>query len=109
MEQIKIEIYQELSGKQPYVSWENGLSRDVRAIITARLARIRAGNFGDCKACGSIYEIRIHYGPGYRIYFGKKRKTVVILLCAGDKSTQKKDIKKAKIFWEDYLNKGEKR
>ena len=103
MDYIEIEIYQELSGKQPYLNWENGLSRDVRAIVTARLARIRVGNFGDCKTFDGINELRIHYGPGYRVYFGKKGRTIVILLCGGDKSTQKKDIKKAKVFWKDYL------
>ena len=105
MDQIQIEIYQESSGKQPFLNWENGLSREVRAIVTARLTRIRLGNFGDCKSFEGINELRIHYGPGYRIYFGKKGKTIVILLCGGDKSTQKKDIKKAKAFWQDYLHK----
>lgn len=103
MENIEIEIYQEPSGKHPYLLWEKELNRDVRAIITARMARVRLGNFGDCKSFDGIHELRIHYGPGYRIYYGKKGKTVVILLCGGDKSTQKKDIKKAKVFWEDYL------
>src|SRR5690242_7298319 len=103
MDNIEIEIYQEPSGKQPYLIWENGLSRDTRAVITARLARIRLGNFGDCKAFNGINELRIHYGSGYRIYYGKRGKMIVILLYGGDKSTQKKDIKRAKLFWEDYL------
>jgi putative addiction module killer protein len=105
MDQVQIEIYQELSGKRPFLNWENGLSREVRAIVTARLSRVRLGNFGDCKSFEGINELRIDYGPGYRIYFGKKGRTVVILLCGGDKSTQKKDIKKAKVFWQDYLQK----
>jgi putative addiction module killer protein len=109
VENIEIEIYQEPSGKLPYLLWENGLSRDIRAIVTARMARIRLGNFGDCKSFDGIHELRIHYGPGYRIYYGKKGKTIVILLCGGDKSTQKKDIKKAKVFWEAYLQKQQKR
>jgi putative addiction module killer protein len=103
MDPIDIEIYIDPAGKQPYINWENGLSRDVRAIVTARLARIRAGNFGDCKSFEKIHELRINYGPGYRIYFGKKGKTIILLLCGGDKSSQKKDIKKAKIFWDVYL------
>lgn len=96
MDQIQIEIYQEPSGKQPFLNWENGLSREVRAIVTARLTRVRLGNLGDCKSFEGI-NVRINYGPGYRIYFGKKGRTIVILLCGGDKSTQKKDIKKARF------------
>jgi putative addiction module killer protein len=109
MDYIEIELYQERSGKQPYLNWENGLSREVRAIVTARLARIRVGNFGDCKSFEGINELRIHFGPGFRIYFGKKGRTVIILLCGGDKSTQKKDIKKAKEYWKDYLSQWEKK
>ena len=103
MDEIQIEIYQESSGKCPFLNWQNALSKEARALVTTRLTRIRVGNFGDCKSFEGIHELRIHYGPGYRIYFGKKSRTIVILLCGGDKSTQKKDIKKAKIFWQDYL------
>jgi putative addiction module killer protein len=104
MDPIEVELYALPSGKEPYAEWESSLSRDVQAIATTRLARLRSGNFGDSKSVGSgIYELRIQYGPGYRIYYGKKGKRIVILLCGGDKSTQKKDIKKAKIFWEDCL------
>jgi putative addiction module killer protein len=92
---VDIEIYTTASGNQPYVQWENKLSRDVRAVVTARLARVRAGNFGNSKFFQGIYELKIDYGPGYRVYFGKKKNTVILLLCAGDKSTQQRDIKKA--------------
>jgi putative addiction module killer protein len=51
-----------------------------------------------------VFELRIHLGAGYRIYYGKDGKDIVLLLCGGDKSTQSKDIKKAKFFWEDYKN-----
>lgn len=51
---------------------------------------------------GGVFELRLFFGSGYRIYFGKESKVVVIVLCAGDKKTQVKDIKKAKIFWEEY-------
>ncbi len=104
MDSIEIEIYALPSGKEPYIEWESRLNRDMQAVVSARLARIRGGNFGDSKSiCNGIYELRIKYGPGFRIYYGKRGKTVVILLCGGDKSTQKKDIKKAKEFWEDCL------
>ncbi|MBS0648122.1 MAG: type II toxin-antitoxin system RelE/ParE family toxin [Verrucomicrobia bacterium] len=104
MDCIEIELYALPSGKEPFTEWESRLSRDAQAIVSARLARIRSGNFGDSKSISNgVYELRIQYGPGYRIYYGKRGKTIVILLCGGDKSTQKRDIKKAKEFWEDCL------
>jgi putative addiction module killer protein len=63
------------------------------------------GNFGDSKPVGGgVEELRIDLGPGYRIYFGRDGKTVVVLLCAGGKSTQSRDIETAKAFWRDYLD-----
>jgi putative addiction module killer protein len=104
MDSITIELYALPSGKEPYTEWESRLSKDVQAIISTRLARIRGGNFGDSKSVSNgVYELRIKWGPGFRVYYGKRGRTVVILLCGGDKSTQKKDIKKAKAFWEDCL------
>lgn len=64
--------------------------------IVARINQIRGGNFGDHKSVSNgVSELRIHYGPGYRIYYTVRGKIIVILLCAGDKSSQSKDIKKA--------------
>lgn len=71
--------------------------------IDLRLARLRLGNFGDSKNLGyGVYELRIHYGPGYRIYYGLEGKTIVLLLCGGDKGSQKRDIKKAMAFWKAF-------
>ncbi len=70
--------------------------RKTRSIIDVRIRRISLGNFGDVEPVGKgISEIRIDYGPGYRIYFLKQGNVVLILLCGGDKSTQDKDIQKA--------------
>ena len=68
-----------------------------RAKINLRIEQVKLGNFGDFKFVGEgIYEMRIHYGPGYRLYYTKKGDIVVLLLAGGDKSTQQKDIDKAK-------------
>ena len=86
------------------VEWFGKL-RDNRAKATvdARLIRIRLGNFGFCRAVGKgVSELKIDYGPGYRVYFGTDGEAVVVLLLGGEKSTQAKDIKKAREFWADY-------
>lgn len=71
--------------------------------IQARLARVRLGNLGDCASVGEgVLELKINFGPGYRVYFGQDGVEVIILLCAGDKSTQNSDIKKAKTYWSEY-------
>ena len=72
--------------------------------MRVRINRIRLGNWGDCKSVGGgVSELRISYGPGYRVYFGKQGNTVVVLLCAGDKRTQTRDIEAAQARWQDYL------
>jgi putative addiction module killer protein len=63
------------------------------------------GNFGDSKSVGGgVEELRIDFGPGYRVYFGRDGQSVVILLGGGSKQTQSKDIQRARALWEDYLN-----
>ena len=91
-------------GKNPFRKWLHAL-RDVRARakIRVRLNRVRLGNFGDEKAVGGgVLELRIPYGPGYRVYFARVGSTVVLHLRGGDKSSQKRDIEKAKEYWLDY-------
>ena len=79
-----------------FANWYHGL-RDSRAKahINRRIARLEAGHFGDAKFFDRIGELRIDYGPGYRIYFVRLGSTVVILLCGGDKSSQDRDIRRA--------------
>ncbi len=73
------------------------------ARILARLARVRQGNLGDCRTVGDgVSELRVDYGPGYRVYFGQKGQTLVVLLCGGDKQSQVRDIRLAKQFWQEY-------
>lgn len=83
-----------------FSDWMAGL-RDhrARAKIAARIDRLALRNPGDVEPVGEgISELRIHYGPGYRVYFVSRGKTLVVLLCGGDKSTQNKDIKTAKML-----------
>jgi len=103
-EEFQLEYYQQENGAVPFRDWLREL-RDMRAAarIRARLTRIRAGNFGTIRALGDgVSELKIDYGPGYRVYYAMSGKTVVLLLIGGDKSTQKKDIQTAKNFWRDY-------
>ena len=90
-------MYQ-LQQTDAFASWLIGL-RDVRAQarILARLESARLGNLGDCKAIGSgIREMRIHIGSGYRVYFVQKKQVILLLLCGGSKSSQSRDIARAK-------------
>lgn len=91
-------------GENPFRNWLHAL-RDVltRSKIRVRLNRLRLGNFGDVKSVGrGVYELRIPHGPGYRVYFARVENTIVLLLCGGEKSTQRRDIDKAKKYWQDY-------
>ena len=83
-----------------FSDWMAGLGDHVgRAKIAARIDRLALGNPGDVKPVGEgVSELRIHYGPGYRVYFARRGETLIVLLCGGDKSTQAKDIKTAKML-----------
>lgn len=100
----QVELYITSDGKSPFEEWLTGLKDGkARAKIRVRLDRLSLGNFGDSKSVGSgIFELRVDFGPGYRVYFGQVGDTVVVLLCGGDKSSQTKDIKNANKFWADY-------
>lgn len=100
----EIRLYATRNGKVPYSRWLNSL-KDVRgrAVIRVRLNRIRLGNFGDCRTVGEgVMELRIDHGPGYRVYFGRVGRRIVLLLCGGDKASQSKDIELARAYWADY-------
>jgi putative addiction module killer protein len=103
----EIETYRTQNGREPFTEWFNAI-RDTRAQsrIQGRLDRLEAGNFGDCQSVGSgVFELRLNFGPGYRLYFGEMDRTIVLLLCGGDKSTQTRDIQRAKIYWSEYKEK----
>jgi putative addiction module killer protein len=93
--------YQTASGADVFGDWLARLKDPVtRARIAARVTRLAAGNFGDCKPVGSgVSELRIHWGPGYRVYFAMAGTACVLLLCAGDKQFQATDIQRAIRLW----------
>jgi putative addiction module killer protein len=100
----QIQNYLTADGRSPFAEWLDAL-RDRRAIdkIEKRLRRVESGNLGDYRFVGEgVCELRINYGPGYRVYFGQVGSTIVLLLCGGDKSTQEQDIQKAREYWRDY-------
>jgi len=91
-------------GRVPFVEWLDSL-RDTKAKtnINKRLDRVSLGNLGDYRSVGEgVCELRIDYGPGYRVYFGQIGSTIVLLLCGGNKSTQEQDIRRAIEYWTDY-------
>lgn len=92
------------SGKDVFGEWLKDLADDrARAKIDARVLRLAVGNFGDCKALREgILELRVDWGPGYRVYFAKEGRSIVILLCGGDKRRQSTDIERAIGYWKDY-------
>jgi putative addiction module killer protein len=105
----KTQQYITPEGNMPFDEWLNSL-RDLQAKnrIDQRLDRLSLGNLGDCKSLGDgVCELRIDYGSGYRIYFGQIGLVVILLLCGGDKSTQNRDIRRAKEYWQDFKNRNQ--
>jgi putative addiction module killer protein len=92
------------NGLVPFDEWFDALhDRKMQAAVDARLTRVRAGNFGDCKSVGGgVFELRIALGPGLRVYYGLQGQQVVILLGGGDKSTQARDIRRAQQLWQQF-------
>lgn len=100
----KLQVYQTPNGKEPFSEWLVSIrDQRTRTRIRDRLEQLETGNFGDCQSVGGgVYELRFHFGPGYRIYFGEIDNTVILLLCGGDKSSQTRDIERAKTYWLEY-------
>ncbi len=100
----ELRVYITEQNCEPFSEWLVSL-RDgkARAKIRVRLDRVSQGNLGDCRSVGEgLQELRIDYGPGYRVYFGQEGAAIVLLLCGGDKNTQAKDIETAKRYWNEY-------
>ena len=107
----QVVAYVDSNGREPFYEWLDGL-RDSQGSkrILYRTKKLEQGGYGDCKPVGEgVSELRMHFrsSPGYRVYFGEHGNTIVVLLCGGDKDSQKKDIQKAKDYWKDYKNRKE--
>lgn len=99
---IDIREYQTPGGYSPFGEWRSKLNAEARRKVTTALYRVGLGNFSNVKGVGGAFELRINFGPGYRVYFGKDGDRMVILLGGGTKHRQQNDIKLALERWEDY-------
>jgi putative addiction module killer protein len=101
---LTVREYLDESGRSPFRQWLDQLDQATRARVQARVLRFELGNLGDHKHVGQgVWEARLDFGPGYRLYFGKSGREVILLLLGGHKGTQRKDIKRAKESWATYL------
>lgn len=100
---MDIRRYRTLDGRVPFSDWLDKLDAAAAARVSAYKDRMRAGHWGNSRFVGEgVWELKIDFGPGYRIYYLRDGKTVVILLCGGDKGSQQADIRQAHEFAADY-------
>ena len=100
---VQVLEYLAADGASPFGTWFDGLDSQAAARVVVAVTRMGAGNFGDHKSVGGgVFEHRIDFGPGYRLYFGRDGDTLVILLAGGSKRRQQRDIAAAKEYWLDY-------
>ena len=103
MTEIRVAEYLESSGRSPFRRWFDNLDATAAAKVSTALYRLGQGNFSNVEGVGSgVFEYRIDFGPGYRVYFGKDGPTFVILLGGGTKKRQSRDISDAADAWIDY-------
>jgi putative addiction module killer protein len=96
--------YLTADGRSPWRAWLDELDVSTRARVQARVLRFESGNLGDHKALGDgLWEARLFFGPGYRIYFSRHEGALVLLLAGGDKGSQSRDIRRARQHLADYL------
>lgn len=100
---IELRQYIDSSGRNHFERWFDRLDDTIQARITISLDRLERGNFSAMKGVGSgVFELRLDFGPGYRIYVGKDGDTLVILLTGGSKKRQQADIEAAHTLWQEY-------
>ena len=101
---LTIREYVAGNGDTPFRDWLATLDIEIRARVQARVLRFELGNLGDHKAVGAgVWEARLFFGPGYRLYFGKDDRSTIVLLFGGSKSSQHTDVRRARRLWRDYL------
>ena len=101
--QLRAEVYVDAFGRIPFEKWKRDLAVGDRARVERRIERLELGNWGDWRSVGDgVVELRIHYGPGCRIYIGRNGFQTVILLGGGEKRTQESDIRLTKERWADF-------
>jgi putative addiction module killer protein len=106
---VEVLEYLDLNGRSPYAKWFDDLNAQAAAKVSVAVTRFGTGNFGNVKGVGSgVYECRLDFGPGYRIYFGKDGERMVILLGGGTKKRQQRDIGDAIARWQDYKHRKRK-
>ena len=100
----ELQTYCDPNGREPFTEWLKSLrDRRARKRIQFRFYHLEAGNLGDYRSVGDgVFELRFQFGPGYRVYFGEVDDTIILLLCGGDKSSQARDIERAKAYWREY-------
>lgn len=105
---MEIRTYTDSTGQAPLTQWLESLGdRQGRAAIKARLLRLEAGNFGDCKTLrDGVQELRIDKGPGYRVYLSRQGAVLVLLLCGSDKDGQDAEIRRAIGYLNDWKERG---
>ncbi len=100
---MEVREYVDYWGRSPFGRWFDGLKPNVAARVRTVLARLEAGNLSNVKGVGSgVLERRIQVGPGYRIYFGRDGRELIVLLGGGGKAGQQRDIEKARQLWQEY-------
>ena len=98
-------IYTKLNNQKPFENWVNGLDNTLQERVDHKIVQLTNGNFNNCsilKNADGVKEARIRTSSGLRIYFTEENNQIIILLVGGDKDTQKRDIEKAKEYWQDY-------
>ncbi len=99
----EIREYVDGRGRVPFRRWYDGLDPVAAYRVESALDRIAAGNLANLKSVGGgVLELRLHFGPGYRIYLGRDGDAVVVLLAGGTKARQQRDIASARVLWRDY-------
>lgn len=100
---VEIREYLDTQGRSPYTKWFNNLDARAAAKVATALIRLGQENFSNVQGVGGgVFEYRIDFGPGYRVYFGKDGEALILLLSGGTKKRQQKDIEAAHALWQEY-------